>query len=1853
MSVPLNGYRTSRQLQASGHASLYEAVREKDGRAVVARVFELESEEVEPRVEHEYALIEALDIEGVVKALALQRVGNQLVLLHECVPGRTLAAEVRGQPLELERFFSIAIQSADLLAEVHARRVIHRDIKPTNLLIDSDGDRVYLTGFGISALLDAERRHIYDRGVLEGTLPYISPEQTGRTGREVDARSDLYSLGVTFYELLTGRRPFEFEAPLELIHAHLARTPDPPQARRPDLPEGLSRLVMKLLEKAPEHRYQTAAGLAADLRTLRELVEQGEDGHTLELGREDFPRVLQLPHQLYGRLQERHELVDELERVMRSEAGRMMLLVGPPGIGKSALLADFEGPVAGFGGYLARGKFDVFREVPYAGFVDAFTALIEQLLTESEERLAAWRRRLTDALGAMGRVVCELVPKLELVIGEQPPVGELAPPEARNRLHLAVARFLSAFCEGDRPLVVVLDDLHWADRSSFALLRSLLDSGRRGALLVLGSYREGEVGPDHPLRELIEALADDHRIRVMRLRPLSESAVETLLADTLGRSAAEVRPLAQIVARKTANNPLFVRQFLTQIAHQGLLRPGEKSWEWDEQAIAAADIPDDVLEVMSAKLTELDESSRLLLAQAACVGARFEIGALELVSGQTKAELAAELYELVDTGLLALVGHAYRFAHDRIQDAAREFLSPQARRRLHWEIGRYELDRAEGLVDEQLFELVDHLDAGIPEMLASSTRLELAELNLHAGQRALDTAAYDAALRYLDVGLSLVSEWRGAAAKRGRGEPQYELVVGLAFARAQVLTLAARHEEATAEFDELLGWRLDVEQFGQVAARRIRLLTLEDRPEDAVALGLEAVARCGFEVSAEPGRVRTGIQLLRAWLSVRGRGIDELMALPECTDPAVNAAMEIAAATKIACYVVNSRTLMALIELHVRLFLRHGFHPSCPLALAQLAIGVGPGLGQIEEAIHLCELGLALAERAPLSSVRAQVESAAYLFVWHLGRPFSEPIAHLDDAYQRALEAGDFEYAGFMGALGLSMHFDVGTHLRVVERLSRHVEEDIGRWGSHEMVLVAWMIRGLAVMLAGREDELGPDQSDVYTALDAEVVAARGGSRVSVYAARVNLGMLRLLLDDPDAALAAVLEVIDDVEQVMLGSWMVARAALLAVVAGGGVLEARQSISPRAHAAMAKGRKILRRWARGCPANFAHYRDLADGVHLGLRGRPDRAMRVLERARVHAAEQGCRWVEGLAAEQLAKLAEREGLVSFARGARAQAWAAYEAWGAAIKLAALRTRHPEQFPEPGSAASGSRYERLRADLGGSATSAEALDLESILQAVRMMTEDLRLDEVVGRVLDAAIANAGADRGLLLLEREGSPELVAEAEVGGERHVYDTAVPLSEAEELCPSSLVHFALRTEQALVIDDARTDARFCGDPYVVRTGVQSLLCMPILKGRRHLGALVLENRLSAYCFTPERLEGLALIAGQAAIALDNARLFAALRRSEARWRSLVDGAPDVILLLNERGEIEFVNRGSLVDASEDGESEPGGRLLEKYLSPASAEDWRRAVAAVLREGVQLELELEVARAGAEPSWFVARLAPIEVEAEVGGEARHAVAVATDITARKHAEVERHALEAQLRQQQRLESVGTLASGVAHEINNPVQGILNYAELISDNLDDQEVVQEFAHEITTESNRVASIVRNLLQFSRQEREATMEDADLRELLDATLSLIRAVLRKDHIRLDVAIPEDLPKVRCRVQQIQQIIMNLVTNARDALNERYQGYDERKLIEIRAERLEPKALGQRTRVRLIVEDHGPGIPPDLISRIFDPFFTTKGRDQGTGLGLSVSHGIAHEHGGELTVETRRGEWTRFRLDLPVAE
>ncbi|NVB39343.1 AAA family ATPase [Pseudenhygromyxa sp. WMMC2535] len=1832
MVVPLAGYSTRRILRASPRAQVYEAVRKRDDRPVVAKVFELRDGGVEARVEHEFRLLQQLDVEGVVQTLGIERAGDQLVLLLDYIAGSNLAQFTGGQPMTVDQFLPTALSLAATLARVHERRVVHRDIKPSNVLVESETGAVFLVDFGISVLLERERAHLYDPEVLAGTLPYVSPEQTGRTTHEVDFRSDLYSLGATFYELLTGRRPFEAAEPLELIHAHLARRPKPPN-ELVALPRTIAAIVMKLLEKAPEHRYQSASGLLADLERFAAARARGELDPAFALGGRDHPTTLQLPHQLYARAGERAAIERAFEAVREHGQRRLVLLAGGPGLGKTALLRTIAAPVSAAGGYVAIGDFGGHgRTQPYAGFIAAFASLVEQILTESDERMASWRERLGRALGPIAGVAAAMIPELAMILGELPPVPALELAEGRNRLHLALARFVSAFAEVG-PLAVLLDDLHRADSESVELLRALLDEGAERPVLFVASYREDALAEDHPLRALIAR----PQVTGLALRPLSVPDLEAMLRDVLGREGPALTELARQVSRKTGGSPLLVRQLLLRLEAERLLQPSPTGWRWQPEQVAAASPPEDLLEVMQLTLAELEPGPRALLELAACAGPRFEASALEGGSGRPREAVAAALFELERRGLIHPSGQGYAFGLERIREAVLEAIDPETRRGLHWRLGEHLLARHgcdPETLGERLFEIIDQLDGGLPMAdLPQPRRSLLVTLNTHAGQRSLDRAAWGAARRYFELAADLLE----AAA-----EP-HPLAFAATFGRAQAMALQGDTSSADAAFAALLERPLSQVERARVLARRVRILELREQVDDALATALAALAEFGVELPAEPRMAQVALAFIRAQRALARIDRETLLTRAPVSDPREDAILHLLDAARGPAW-FKAQNLWAMITAHhVERCVRAGHHPTAPHSLGSMAM-VLITMAKVPQARALVEDAVALASArssTPAAAISARANSLT--MVGPQCRPFCEVAGPAEAAQLEAIEAGERDAAGLIAAFGLINHLEAGTHLREIIELDARVRAVDDSFGTPEFKVVADFTSRLIAVMAGVEGAS-------FMTLDEVSVELSSLTRYAVICGEV---WGRALLGEVDEAWALVEPLLGDYERVLMGSVVVPRVAMLAAF-----LAARRSLGrgPRQRrvllACVRRQHKVISRWAEICPQNYAAMAALVSGELAAMRGKSGRALRQLEAAHALATKHDAHYVAGLASLAIADWAGREGLGSAREGALLRARAAFEEFGAWGLVAALDARHGlgghlspsasqtltqtlthnTSLDAPAAEGASPSHPRLLSASLGAGNSGLSLDLATLLSTMQIINEALDLEQVISRVLGAAIENAGADHGLLLLERDDELTLVAEGGAREPAAFMAEPVPLALAHERLPVSAVHYVLRTGSAVVVDDV-ADSRFAADPYLRREGVRSLLCMAIVKPSGRVGALVLENRLTPGVFSAQRLEILRILLAPAASALDNARLYAALARSEAQWRSLVDGMPDIIALMDAQGRLEFVNHLQPYAADP---SVVIGLNTEQSLAEASREVWREAFASVVAGGGPREIEICISPAGMPARWYMTRLAPV-----AGGDVTKYLSISTDITQRKQ-------LEAQVRQQQRLESIGTLASGVAHEINNPVQGILNYAELIHEHAEDCGTVREFSAEITQESERVATIVRDLLAFSRQEVDLQRERVSVPALVEATLSLVRAVMRKDDVRVLVDLPEDLPEVHCRAQQIQQIIMNLVTNARDALNERYPGFHDDKRIEFSAAAFTRAGLPW---VRLSVADRGAGIPEPIRARIFDPFFTTKGRDKGTGLGLAVSHGIATDHGGELHVESEAGVGTRFHLELPA--
>ncbi|MFV8755506.1 protein kinase domain-containing protein [Nannocystaceae bacterium ST9] len=1832
MSLTLDGYRIDRLLHGSTSVRVYLGERREDGRPIVAKLLALERRPgALARVEYEFGLLRSLDCKGVVRALALERSGERRVLVLERHFGRDLAEHVGGRVLPIPELLELARVIAEILVEVHRRGVLHRDLRPANILIDPETGELALADFGLSALLESVAVH--DPQVLDRSLPYLAPEQLVRSGREIDVRSDLYSLGAILFELATGRRPFPGRSSIELIHAHLVRRPEAPQWLRPELPGAISALILKLLEKAPERRYQTASGLLDDLAAIADRLAEGEPLDEFVLGRHDQPTRLRLPHQLFGRERE----IDRLrERFRQAANGQSSLVVieGPAGIGKSALLGELLEPVLARRGFLLRAELERSGR-PFAAIVELLGDLAEQLSGASEAELRRWRHELLDELGGLAAPLAELVPGFAALLGHdaRPSQGPMSSAtEARSRVVLALQRLFARVAKPDHPLVLAIDDLDRIDRASGELLAKLLDDVGL-ALLIIGSSREGE---REVLTELIEGQRRAGReVASIELRPLAPAALAELLAATFAGPPVELAGLAERLANASAGNPLVVRRVLLALGER-------EGWRREIATLDPTTLPSEGLALLAAVIDRLEPGPREAIELASVVGARFEVELLDQLAGRS---LIADLYRLADAGLIAASGELWSFAHDRVRVAARRRLGTQRERALHLAIARALAERG----DHDPTRRVEHLArargllAGIDDetaidpdararaiaSLEPAERRELARLLGRAGLRALGLGAPHSALPMLELSRALEGD-----ALPGRDQPDHAELVAIALGHAEALAMIGRHADADASFRALLEREAELspDEYAALVIRRLRSHVQIGERERALAFGIAGLRRLGVALPERPGKLAAAASLMRLALNTRESRLAALREDSPARDARACAAMELLRVLAATAYVTHPELFAVLVERHVALLRRHGRHRSAPLVLVQAALLLALGLGRRADAWRL----VALAKRIGQGSLDYYAMLCEQ-FIRHWEHSYRDCLPTLREVGELAVEAGDLECADYAEAMRIELSFHAGIHLRLLEQ---QVDARIRRresWGTGDLAGGGPPLLALCRILA-QGPAPGPGELDPCGA--ARLVSA-GIDDLHVEAAKLSGAIALVSFGRPHEALVLLDQIHVALATALRGTWMVVALLTFHGLAIAGTIESTGRARRRL-AELRRHAKQLRRWAE-TGGNCWTQVDLLEGELLALRGQPHAALQLWQRAADRAVEQRVPMYEGLACERIAMLLESEDLTSLVRSPLERARAAYRHWGAFAKVAQLE----REWPVLGQRIVGASVledPSIDSAAQSTATTEHAVDMVSLLRTSQAIASDIRLEDVVERILTIAVENAGADRGVLLLQRgERGLSVVADCDARGERAdrgragrwttVLAEPIPLALAGDRVPGSLLRWIERARESVVLAEAASDPRFAGDPYVGASGVRSALGVPIVKHDQLVGMLYLENRQSADSFTNDRLEVIGLLIGQAASALENARLYEALRGSELRWRSLVERLPDVVAVVDREGRVEFINH------LEDPEQFDalGNQILDLVRATQ-----RQLAGDHLREAFEgqtaaVELETSPGR------WWMVRFAPIESDGRID----RVIMVSTDITERREAEHQRASLEAQLRQQQRLESIGTLASGVAHEINNPIQGIMNYAELIGDSPGSNPEIREFADEIAHETKRVATIVRNLLAFSRQEGERSMLATGVASVVEGTLSLIHAVLRKDQILLEVALADDLPEIECRPQQIQQVIMNLVTNARDALNGRFVGHHPDKRISIDAQAFE---RDDRSWVRISVADQGGGVPEHAIARIFDPFFTTKGRDQGTGLGLAVSHGIIKDHRGVLRLDNRVGVGATFHVELP---
>lgn len=1433
VQLQLDGYDVFETLDQSARAVLIRARRRSDGVSVIIKLLagEHPTPEDVDRLRHEHDIACDLDLPGVVRPLGVERFGHRVGLVLEDFGGQPLATVIGPAGLEVEPFLCTALSLADVLGQVHAAEVIHKDVKPTNVLVEPDSGAVKLADFGLATRISDQDPK---PSSFQGTLAYLSPEQTGRTEQAPDHRSDLYSLGVTFYEMLTGRVPFPTEDPLEVIHCHLAVRPVPPAELNPKIPPVVSDIVDKLLAKQPEARYQSAYGLHRDLEAC---LASWRDRRAIEpfpLGGHDRAGRFLLPDRLYGREEETRILLGAFQRVTLGGAA-LALISGASGVGKSALVHDVHPAITARGGWLVEGKFDQYSQGgPYASLIAAVRQLIRLVLGEPADQLSAWKRRILDTLGANTGLVIEVVPEVALVTGEVPPPTEVGPTEAQNRFRIVFSQFLGLFARPEQPLVIFFDDLHWADVDSLRLVRDLVVDPDAAHLLVIGAYRPETVSGSHPLAlTLIEpgSVPVEH----LELLPLPSATANEFVADALATPVEEAAPLAALLHARTGGNPFFLGELLRSLARDGLLSfsASDGRWTWDPDEIRRRGTTDDVIELMAAKLAQLAPETQEALRTAAVVGNRFDLPTLALVLGRTEDDTASALGEALDHDVVLRSDGGFRFLHDRVQQACHSMIPADEEATLHLKVGRLLLERLRQRdIDDDLFTVTAHLNAAAGLLTDPAARLEVAELNLAAARKARASSAYQAAAAHVSSGLGLLPEDAWATA--------YGVTFELSLFRAQVLAVLGEVEQGEEIFEMVLQRARSDTDKAVCCDARSEVLHSAGRPADAYAVARSGLRMLGVALPEDADEAAQEAAVLLEQL-LDPSVVTRLQSLQPGDERALLVGRLFWRAT-IGAYYSQPADLPLVVCRYLDHLLRTGMTPEASLALALLGF-IAVLQGQLEPGTAYAEAAIDLAQRFADTFVRGRTECVAWVLCLCWKHPFEASERALHDAFLTCHSVGDLEFGN---------HTMIGTYVSALMpgRDWHAILERSQRWLDYCERFVPLEAGQARIRLDGARRIMALEREP----LDAEGIISRyaeDGDATDVCESLNELACTETLFGEYQAAYDHAVRAEPDIVAGAAGTLLFN----LAFFVHYGVAGARLGHLDKVDAILER----LHPLAEFNPDSFASYLSLLEAERARAKGDTDAAVLAYLRTIGHAGAHRYLTLEAFAHELLGRLLAESGHRSAVAHLR-EAHGVYLEGGARGKALQLEAEVPALVApgRRGVLRSGSVSTDPGLDRGA------ALDLESVLKASQAIARELTPERVVARLIAISIENAGAERAVFVSVDGDDIRVEAEGRAGTDAIVEHGSTALDATVDVVLPRTVRYVARTGEPLVI----------GDPAHVP---KSLLVLPIARQQRITGILYLENDLVAGAFTPARLESLRVLSAQMSISLENSRLYAQL----------------------------------------------------------------------------------------------------------------------------------------------------------------------------------------------------------------------------------------------------------------------------------------------------------------------------------------------------------------------------------------
>lgn len=1801
MQPSLPGYVTFREASHDQQHAIFRGLREKDQKPVLIKTFSSMHPRLEDvaRLKNEYDLLKGLDLPSTVKAIELVEHQNNYCLILEDSDAITLEKHLRLTNLDLHHKILLSIQITKALGDLQQRDIIHKDIQPQNILISSDGEQIKLTGFDYATKIPKERLAMKSPNLMEGTLAYISPEQTGRMSREVDYRTDFYSLGVVFYKIFTGDVPFKSFDTMELVYSHIAKTPTPPHEVNREIPEQISLIIMKLLAKKAEERYSSSFSLIEDLKQCdEELVKTGSIS-LFPLAQKDFYHKLQISQKIYGRDKQIQKVMEGFNYVCEGST-ELILLAGFPGIGKTSIVNEIQRPILEKRGFFIHGKFDQYKaNIPYSAFIEAFQDLIQQVLTENDDTIAMWRERIKAALGANARVIMDVIPELRYIIGEKPPSHGFDEQEAQNRFNFFFQRFISLYASKESPLIIFLDDLQWVDSASLQLLELILTTLKTEGLYLIGAYRNNEVTPLHPLITATERIKrSGGKIEEVEVGPLSEEDVLHLLSDTLHLPADKCKPLCSVVYEKTRGNPFFINQFLTYLYEEELLyvEPDSSAWNWNLEKIHELDVSDNVVELLIIKLKKCSDEAQKVLEIAACIGNNFDVKLIAKILDQPLNFISTKLLEPIQEGLILpsdelqsflwmepeelqnnhksskTPSQAFHFLHDKVQQAAYQLMDQEERKSTHYKIGLFLLKKyKEEQLEDHIFEVMAQLNHAADLIVEPKERQEYARMNLIAAEKAMRTVAYATALDFIKVGIAFLP--------KDPFETHYELAQQLYLYAAEANYLIFNFDEATRLFDQILDCARSNKEKISVCTLKVKLYISSANYKEAVKWARNGLKLLNVNLPQSHHKLHVIKEFITLKFKLLGKEPESLAALPIIKSDSEIQIMKLLYLLVTPAYLTSKDFFAFVVLKGLNMTLKYGNAPMTPYIYASYGIILNALFEDFKGSFAYGKLALELTQKFENQEYVPATKFIVGTFLNPTQKHLRTSIDILQTGYEMGTSTGDFINAVFCQGMMVTDKYLVSFNIQLLMKEVKDCLEYVSKIKAHNRGYVFYGIKQSILALQGKTYNPSSMQTDEFNEEAFFQMLRDNNFLITLYFCFTFKMQLCYLFENYEMAIEFGKKT-DDLTFCVLGQPMRLENDFYhgLSLAANYVLKDR----PTQKAYRKKIGKILKRlrtWAKAVPENYWHKYLTLRAELARIDGDKELAVECFDEAVESAKANNYVQNEGIANELFAKFYLSQNRAHIAKQYLIDAHYAFYLWGATAKLQQIETKYkgvfqihnPNEFQER-------ILERGSRSIMDGSQGNNSLDLMAVVKATQTLSGEIVLDSLIDQLMHIVVEIAGAQKAALILEKNDELIVEAEFEADASEKTLRPNVHFKERKDQLSVSVINYVLRTKDQIVIDDAMQHPLFANDPYIQQKHTQSILCIPLEHQGKMIGLLYLENNLTTRAFTPAHVEILKLVTAQIATSLENS------------------------LLYSHQAELSK-------------ELKVSNEKLEDYSHNLENRVYKRT-RELNEKNKQLEETLQQIKE----------------------------------------------MQKKLIQQEKLVSMASVTKNIAAEVRNPLNYINNFAALSESLVEEirQEMPQGEGGEqlnlltsnlqkINEHSKKADEIITSMMQ-QNQDKETLRELTDINKLIRDYADLVYYNYYKRDPLFSLTIETDydpsIGKIEVMPQNMGRVFYNVIDNACYATDAKKKevGGNYSPVVSIKTKNGDDK-------VTITIRDNGTGIPPEILARIFSPFLTTKPSGKGAGMGLSISHDIiCQDHGGTIDIKSEPGEFTEVTITIP---